>query len=134
MLKNTRSSRWYNPPPPLLEFRKRPAAWNYNSSKFISTPPPNFRERAHTMYHCIPPRKREFEPFFGKILICTFPPSNFCKQLHVILITIKYNLQSYSWWKDIIISVKLIVKASKNKKMQQKHKLCAPLIANSKQI
>ena len=39
--------------------------------------------------------------------------SNFCKQLNVILITIKYDLQYYSWWKDIIVSVELIAKASK---------------------
>ena len=43
---------------PPLKFQKRPVAWSYSSSKFISTPP-NFWERAHTMYHCIPPRKPE---------------------------------------------------------------------------
>ena len=36
-------------------------------------PPPNFREEAHTIYHCLHPRKPEFEPFFGKITIYTFP-------------------------------------------------------------
>ena len=41
--------------------------------------------------------------------------SNFWKQLNIILITIKYDLPSYSWRKDII-SVKLIVKAGKNEK------------------
>ena len=56
-----------------LKFQKRAAPWNYNSSKFISTPPKNFREGVHTMYHCIPPGKPEFEPFFDKITICTFP-------------------------------------------------------------
>ena len=34
----------------------------------------------------------------------------------------------------ILSNVKLIVKANKNKKIQQKHKINAPLIANSKQI
>ena len=51
---------------------------------------------------------------------------DFCKQLNAILITIKYDLQSYSWYYDIIrkdmISVKFFVKASKNKKIQQKYK------------
>ena len=42
------------------------------------------------------------------------------------LIIIKNDLQSYSSLKDII-SVKLIVKASKNKKIQQKHKIHAPV-------
>ena len=56
---------------------------------------------------------------------------NFCKQLNTILTTMKYNLQPYSWWKDII-SAKVIVKASKYKKIQQKHKINATLIANSK--
>ena len=32
------------------------------------------------------------------------------------------------------MSVKLVVKASKNKKIQQKHKIHVPLIANFKQI
>ena len=32
------------------------------------------------------------------------------------------------------MSVKLIAKASKNKKIQQKYKMHAPMIANSKQI
>ena len=42
------------------------------------------------------------------------------------LITIKNDFQSYSWRKDIIIAVKLIAKARKNKKIQQKHKIDAP--------
>ena len=54
--------------------------------------------------------------------------SNFCKQLNVIFITINYDLQSYSWWKDII-SVKLIVKANKNKKIQEKQKIHPSLTA-----
>ena len=47
--------------------------------------PSNFREGAHTMYHCIPSRKPDMH--FS---------SNFYKQLNVILITIKYDLQYYS--------------------------------------
>ena len=31
--------RYRLPPPPSLKFQKRPAPGNYNSSKFISTPP-----------------------------------------------------------------------------------------------
>ena len=42
------------------------------------------------------------------------------------LIIIKNDLQSYSSLKDII-SVKLIVKASKNNKIQQKHKIHAQM-------
>ena len=62
------------------------------------------------MCHCLPPRKSEFEPFFGKIKISTFPVT----ECHLIII--KNDLQSYSSVKGII-SVKLIVKASKNKKI-----------------
>ena len=36
--------------------------------------------------------------------------------------------------KRVITSVKLIVKAGKDKKIQQKQKIHAPLIANSKQV
>ena len=36
--------------------------------------------------------------------------------------------------KRVITSVKLIVKAGKDKKIQQKQKINAPLIANSKQV
>ena len=57
---------------PHLKFQKRQAPWNYGSSKFIKTPL-IFGEGCHTICHCLPPRKPEFEPFFGKITICTFP-------------------------------------------------------------
>ena len=42
------------------------------------------------MCHCLPPRKSEFEPFFGKIKISTFPVT----ECHLIII--KNDLQSYS--------------------------------------
>ena len=34
---------------------------------------PNFTKETNTICHCLPPRKSEFEPFFGKIAIFTFP-------------------------------------------------------------
>ena len=46
--------------------QKRSAPWNCNSSKFISAPILILGRRAQTMYHCVPPRKPEFEPFLVK--------------------------------------------------------------------
>ena len=105
---------------PPLKFQKRPVAWSYSSLKFISTPLIFGRGLIPCIIVYLPENQnRHFSSYI-------------CKQVNVILITVKCDVQSYGWWKDII-SVKWIVKASKYKKIEQKHKIHASLIANSKQ-
>ena len=89
---------------PKKKFRKDQSPWNYNSSKFISTHQILGRQLTPSIIVYFP--KNQNLKLFGKIKNIHFS-SNFCKKLNVILTTIKYDFQSYSWWKDIIISAKL---------------------------
>ena len=91
-------------PPPIKKIRKDQSPWNYNSSKFISTHQILGRRLTPSIIVYFP--ENQNLKLFGEIKNIHFS-SNFCKKLNFILTTIKHNFQSYSWWKDIIISVKL---------------------------
>ena len=58
-----------------LKFQKRPAPWNYNSSKFISTPSPNFKGGLIPCIIVYLLENQNLNLLFGKITICNFPVS-----------------------------------------------------------